>query len=52
MENNLEYDRTEDLIKISALLAVGKHINQESHCPKDSEPVYEEVYQQIFPPQT
>jgi hypothetical protein len=34
VENNLSYDKTEDLIKLSTLIAVGKEIEKEQYCPK------------------
>ena len=33
-ENNLVYDKVDDLIKISALLMVGKRIESQEYCPE------------------
>ena len=33
-ENNLVYDKVDDLIKISALLMVGKRIEKQAYCPE------------------
>ena len=35
MENNLVYDKVDDLIKISALLTVGKRVVREDYCPEE-----------------
>lgn len=33
VENNLTYDKVDDLLKISAMLTVGKRIQTEAYCP-------------------
>lgn len=48
IENNLHYDRGDDLIKISTLLAVGKRIEEKEYCPKESKAVYDRFYSQIM----
>ena len=48
IENNLHYDRGDDLIKISTLLAVGKRIEEKDYCPKESKAVYDRFYTQIM----
>lgn len=48
IENNLHYDRGDDLIKISSLIAVGKRIEEKDYCPKESKAVYERFYSQVM----
>lgn len=48
IENNLHYDRGDDLIKISTLLAVGKRIEEKDYCPKESKAVYDRFYTHIM----
>ena len=40
VENNLIYDKVDDLIKISALLTVGKRIQRELYCPEEAKKIY------------
>ena len=43
-ENNLVYDKVDDLIKISALLMVGKRIDEEDFCPEETKNIYGDIY--------
>jgi len=40
VENNLVYDRVDDLIKISTLLTVGKRIEKERNFPEETKDTY------------
>jgi hypothetical protein len=40
VENNLIYDKVDDLIKISALITVGKRIQREQYCPVEAKKIY------------
>lgn len=48
IENNLVYDKVDDLIKISSLLTVGKRIERQGYCPDETKEVYHEFYEGIF----
>ena len=40
VENNLVYDKVDDLIKVASLLTVGKRIRDHSYCPEEAQEVY------------
>lgn len=40
VENNLIYDKVDDLIKISALLTVGKRIHKNGSNPEETKTLY------------
>jgi hypothetical protein len=47
LENNLIYDKVDDLIKISALLAVGSRVQRERFLPDEARPVCEDIFFEI-----
>jgi hypothetical protein len=48
IENNLVYDKVDDLLKISTLLTVGKRVHLQGYCPLEVKNVYEKIYNKIF----
>ena len=44
VENNLVYDKADDLIKIAALLTVGKRVQQKDYCPEETAKINSEIY--------
>ncbi len=48
IENNLAYDKVDDLLKISTLLTVGKRVHLHGYCPLEVKNVYEKIYNKIF----
>jgi hypothetical protein len=48
IENNLVYDKVDDLLKISTLLTVGKRVHLQGYCPLEVKNVYEKIYSKIF----
>jgi hypothetical protein len=48
IENNLAYDKVDDLLKISTLITVGKRVKDRNYCPYEVKNVYEKFYDKIF----
>lgn len=48
IENNLVYDKVDDLLKISTLFTVGKRVHIQGYCPLEVKNVYEKIYSKIF----
>jgi hypothetical protein len=48
IENNLAYDKIDDLLKISTLITVGKRVKDRNYCPYEVKNVYEKFYDKIF----
>lgn len=48
IENNLVYDKVDDLLKVSTLLTVGKRVHLQGYCPLEVKNVYEKIYSKIF----
>jgi hypothetical protein len=44
VENNLVYDKVDDLIKIAAMLTVGNRVHTRGYNPDETKTLYSEIY--------